>query len=54
VQLPPTILGFPSPFFEYHPSTFFLEMLPYALVLVAPCSAKPCASGSGALRIPYA
>ncbi|HSG86834.1 MAG TPA: ABC transporter permease [Candidatus Limnocylindrales bacterium] len=35
MQLPPTILGFPNPFFEYHPNTFFLEMLPYALVLVA-------------------
>jgi simple sugar transport system permease protein len=35
MQLPPTILGIPNPFFEYHPNTFFLEMLPYALVLVA-------------------
>ena len=35
MQLPPTILGVPNPFFQYHPNTFFLEMLPYALVLVA-------------------
>jgi simple sugar transport system permease protein len=35
MQLPPTILGFSNPFFEYHPFTFFLDMLPYALVLVA-------------------
>ncbi len=35
MQLPPTILGLANPFFEYHPNTFFLEMLPYALVLVA-------------------
>ncbi len=35
MQLPPTILGLPNPFFQYHPNTFFLEMLPYALVLVA-------------------
>ncbi len=35
MQLPPTILGVANPFFEYHANTFFLEMLPYALVLVA-------------------
>ena len=35
MQLPPTILGLANPFFEYHPNTFFLEMLPYALVLLA-------------------
>ncbi len=35
MQLPPTILGFANPFFQYHANTFFLEMLPYALVLVA-------------------
>jgi simple sugar transport system permease protein len=35
MQLPPTILGFGNPFYEYHPNTFFLEMLPYALVLLA-------------------
>lgn len=35
MQLPPTILGIANPFFEYHPNTFFLEMLPYVLVLVA-------------------
>ena len=33
MQLPPTILGLANPFFEYHPNTFFLEMLPYVLVL---------------------
>jgi general nucleoside transport system permease protein len=35
MQLPPAILGVPNPFYTYHPNTFFLEMLPYALVLVA-------------------
>jgi simple sugar transport system permease protein len=35
LQLPDTILGFGNPFHEYHPNTFFLDMLPYALVLVA-------------------
>ena len=35
MQLPPTILGLGNPFYEYHPNTFFLEMLPYALVLLA-------------------
>ena len=35
MQLPPTILGLANPFYEYHPNTFFLEMLPYALVLLA-------------------
>ena len=35
MQLPPTILGLANPFFEYHANTFFLEMLPYALVLLA-------------------
>jgi len=35
MQLPPTLLGLPNPFYEYHPNTFFLEMLPYALVLLA-------------------
>jgi general nucleoside transport system permease protein len=35
MQLPATILGIPNPFYEYHSNTFFLEMLPYALVLVA-------------------
>jgi simple sugar transport system permease protein len=35
MQLPPTLLGLRNPFYEYHPNTFFLEMLPYALVLLA-------------------
>jgi ABC-type uncharacterized transport system permease subunit len=35
MQLPQTILGFANPFYEYHPNTFFLDMLPYALILVA-------------------
>jgi general nucleoside transport system permease protein len=35
MQLPREILGISNPFFEYHPNTFFLEMLPYALVLAA-------------------
>jgi ABC-type uncharacterized transport system permease subunit len=35
MQLPQTIFGFPNPFYEYHPNTFFLDMLPYALILLA-------------------
>ncbi|MFN8631129.1 MAG: ABC transporter permease [Chloroflexota bacterium] len=35
MQIPPTLLGLPNPFYNYHPNTFFLEMLPYALVLLA-------------------
>jgi simple sugar transport system permease protein len=35
MQLPQTIFGFANPFYEYHPNTFFLDMLPYALILLA-------------------
>jgi general nucleoside transport system permease protein len=35
MQIPSTLLGLPNPFYHYHPNTFFLDMLPYALVLVA-------------------
>jgi ABC-type uncharacterized transport system permease subunit len=34
LQGPSDFLGIPNPFFTYHPSTFFLDMLPYALVIV--------------------
>jgi ABC-type uncharacterized transport system permease subunit len=58
MQLPPTILGLPNPFFEYHPYTFFLEMLPYLLVLVALVAGSRTAmrkrlGAPAALGIPY-
>lgn len=34
LQAPADILGIPNPFFAYQPSTFFLNMLPYAMVIV--------------------
>ena len=34
LQGPETLFGFPNPFFEDHTLTFFLEMLPYVLVIV--------------------
>jgi simple sugar transport system permease protein len=34
LQGPADFFGFTNPFFAYHPSTFFLDMLPYALVIV--------------------
>jgi simple sugar transport system permease protein len=34
LQGPPDFFGVPNPFFTYQPSTFFLDMLPYALVIV--------------------
>jgi simple sugar transport system permease protein len=34
LQGPPNFFGIPNPFFVYQPSTFFLDMLPYALVIV--------------------
>ncbi len=33
-QGPQNFFGIPNPFFYYQPSTFFLEMLPYALVIL--------------------
>lgn len=34
LQAPRDFFGFPNPFFDYQPSTFFLGMLPYAMVIV--------------------
>ena len=34
LQGPPDFLGIPNPFFTYQPSTFFLNMLPYVLVIL--------------------
>ena len=34
LQGPSDFLGVPNPFFHYQPSTFFLNMLPYALVIL--------------------
>ncbi len=59
MQLPPTIFGLSNPFFDYHPNTFFLEMLPYALVLLALVAGSREAmrkriGAPAALGIPYA
>jgi simple sugar transport system permease protein len=34
LQGPSELFGFPNPFFTYQPSTFFLNMLPYAMVIL--------------------
>jgi simple sugar transport system permease protein len=34
LQGPPDLFGIPNPFFTYQPSTFFLNMLPYAMVIL--------------------
>lgn len=34
LQGPPELFGIPNPFFTYQPSTFFLNMLPYAMVIL--------------------
>jgi simple sugar transport system permease protein len=34
LQGPSELFGFPNPFFTYQPSTFFLDMLPYAMVIL--------------------
>lgn len=34
LQGPPDFFGVPNPFFTYQPYTFFLDMLPYALVIL--------------------
>jgi general nucleoside transport system permease protein len=34
LQGPRDFFGFPNPFFEYQPSTFFLGMLPYVMVIL--------------------
>lgn len=34
LQGPPDFFGVPNPFFTYQPLTFFLDMLPYALVIL--------------------
>ena len=52
------ILGIPNPFFYYQPSTFFLNMLPYALVILVLVIAAREANrkrigAPAALGIPY-
>jgi general nucleoside transport system permease protein len=58
LQGPDTLFGFPNPFFEDHTLTFFLEMLPYVLVIVVliAVSGKAMRQRLGApaaLGIPY-
>jgi len=58
LQGPETLFGFPNPFFEDHTLTFFLEMLPYVLVIVVliAVSGKAMRKRIGApaaLGIPY-
>jgi simple sugar transport system permease protein len=58
LQGPETLFGFPNPFFEDHTLTFFLEMLPYVLVIVVliAVSGKAMRQRVGApaaLGIPY-
>jgi ABC-type uncharacterized transport system permease subunit len=59
LQGPPDFLGVSNPFFSYHPSTFFLDMLPYALVIVVVVIGSRQArrrhlGAPAALGVPYA
>ncbi len=58
LQGPPELLGFPNPFFTYQPSTFFLNMLPYVMVIlvlvIGSRSARRTGGGApAALGIPF-
>jgi simple sugar transport system permease protein len=58
LQGPPELFGFPNPFFTYQPSTFFLNMLPYAMVIfvlvLGSRSARRTGGGApAALGIPF-
>jgi simple sugar transport system permease protein len=58
LQGPPELFGVPNPFFTYQPSTFFLNMLPYAMVILVLVlgsrSARRTGGGPAALGIPFA
>jgi simple sugar transport system permease protein len=58
LQLPPEFFGIANPFFVYQPSTFFLGMLPYvmvilAVILVAREANRKRIGAPAALGIPY-
>lgn len=58
LQGPPELFGVPNPFFTYQPSTFFLNMLPYAMVILVLVLGSRSARRSGggapaALGIPF-
>ena len=58
LQGPETLFGFPNPFFEDHTLTFFLEMLPYVLVVgvliaVSGKAMRQRVGAPAALGIPY-
>ncbi len=58
LQGPPELFGFPNPFFTYQPSTFFLNMLPYAMVILVLVLGSRSARRTGdgapaALGIPF-
>lgn len=59
LQGPPELFGLPNPFFTYQPSTFFLNMLPYAMVILVLVLGSRSARRTGggapaALGIPFA
>ncbi len=58
LQGPPELFGFPNPFFTYQPSTFFLNMLPYLMVILVLVLGSRSARRTGggapaALGIPF-
>jgi len=58
LQGPPDFFGVPNPFFTYQPYTFFLDMLPYALVILimvlgAREAIKRRVGAPAALGVPY-
>jgi len=58
LQGPQTLFGFPNPFFEDHTLTFFLEMLPFVLVIlvlvaVSGKAMRKRVGAPAALGIPY-
>jgi simple sugar transport system permease protein len=58
LQGPTDFFGIPNPFFTYQPSTFFLNMLPYAMVILVLVLGSRSARRTGggapaALGIPF-
>lgn len=58
LQGPPDFFGLPNPFFVYHPSTFFLGMLPYVMVILvvvlgARAAVRQRLGAPAALGLPY-
>jgi simple sugar transport system permease protein len=58
LQGPPDLFGIPNPFFTYQPSTFFLNMLPYVMVILVLVLGSRSARRTGggapaALGIPF-